>query len=66
MARAMAASRDQLIRRISMRATPDRQAASIEFASRAGRIPLRIAPELHEILAEQAAQEGRSLNSYLT
>ena len=37
-----------------------------EKTNKSGRIPLRIAPELHEILAEQAAQEGRSLNSYLT
>ena len=37
-----------------------------EKTHKSGRIPLRIAPELHGILAEQAAQEGRSLNSYLT
>ena len=29
-------------------------------------IPLRIDPELHQVLAKHASQEGRSLNNYLT
>ncbi|WP_220739231.1 toxin-antitoxin system HicB family antitoxin [Leuconostoc miyukkimchii] len=34
--------------------------------SKSGKIPLRIKPELHEMLVERADKEGRSLNSYLT
>ena len=33
---------------------------------KSGNIPLRIDPELHEVLAKHASQEGRSLNNYLT
>lgn len=36
-----------------------------EKTHKSGHIPLRITPELHDLLAEQAAVEGRSLNSYL-
>lgn len=37
-----------------------------EKTHKSGHIPLRITPELHDKLAQQAKQEGRSLNNYLT
>ncbi|MFT9388614.1 MAG: toxin-antitoxin system HicB family antitoxin [Leuconostoc sp.] len=37
-----------------------------EKTHKSGHIPLRISPELHDKLAEQAKQAGRSLNNYLT
>ncbi|MGX6465104.1 toxin-antitoxin system HicB family antitoxin [Leuconostoc falkenbergense] len=37
-----------------------------EKTTKSGNIPLRIDPELHQVLAEKAKLEGRSLNNYLT
>lgn len=37
-----------------------------ESHKKSGKIPLRIDPELHEVLVTRANKEGRSLNNYLT
>ncbi|MBZ6008394.1 toxin-antitoxin system HicB family antitoxin [Leuconostoc gelidum subsp. aenigmaticum] len=37
-----------------------------ESHKKSGKIPLRIDPELHEVLVTRAKKEGRSLNNYLT